>query len=159
MTVSYINSEINACIYIIAKPWPLAKMRNLINAIAQVYEGKSLLKIQMQVFMIAKLICDFRRLALIKINHRNNFWIHTLCLVHILHKYIGERQADLAAKRLQQYGYTYTRLVSSRMTRAKDTACVIKETINEIQHEETYLLLNRGRTYKTGTARRWLEPE
>ncbi|XP_071123495.1 serine/threonine-protein phosphatase PGAM5, mitochondrial-like [Mytilus edulis] len=53
---------------------------------------------------------------------------------------LGERQADLAGKRLQQYGYTYTRLVSSRMTRAKDTACVIKETINEIQHEETYLL-------------------
>ncbi|CAG2247796.1 PGAM5 [Mytilus edulis] len=63
---------------------------------------------------------------------------------------LGERQADLAGKRLQEYGYTYTRLVSSSMTRAKDTARIIKETINAIQTVKTDLL-TEGRTYKTGT--------
>ncbi|VDI83847.1 serine/threonine-protein phosphatase PGAM5 [Mytilus galloprovincialis] len=53
---------------------------------------------------------------------------------------LGERQADLAGKRLQEYGYTYTRLVSSSMTRAKDTARIIKETINAIRTVETDLL-------------------
>ncbi|CAC5401347.1 PGAM5 [Mytilus coruscus] len=43
---------------------------------------------------------------------------------------LGVRQANLTSKRLQEYGYAYTRLVSSRMARAKDTVCIIMEIIN-----------------------------
>lgn len=57
-----------------------------------------------------------------------------------MHKHIGERQADLAGKRPQEYGYTYNRLVSSSMTQAKDIARIIKETINAIRTVETDLL-------------------
>lgn len=56
---------------------------------------------------------------------------------------LGNQQAKMAAIRLREYGYAYTTIVSSRMTRARETADIIKNILSPIEYEETDLL-NEG---------------
>ena len=46
----------------------------------------------------------------------------------------------MVGKRLKEYGYKYTRIVSSSLKRAKETTSIIQKSLESVKHEETDLL-------------------
>ncbi|CAG2254351.1 PGAM5 [Mytilus edulis] len=53
---------------------------------------------------------------------------------------LGKKQADLTGQRLKEMGHDYSVLVSSTMTRAKQTADIVAKSIPDVPREETDIL-------------------
>lgn len=53
---------------------------------------------------------------------------------------LGKQQAELTGQRLKESGYNYTCLISSTMTRARETADIIHKVLPDIPREETDIL-------------------
>ena len=62
--------------------------------------------------------------------------VYKLLLIILL----GRTQAEYTGLRLKELGFTYSRLVSSTMTRARETANIIAKSIPDVPREETDIL-------------------
>ena len=60
--------------------------------------------------------------------------------VALLFVFLGREQAALTGQRLADMNYPYTKLISSTMTRAKETADIIHKYLPELPREETDML-------------------